>query len=62
MVFIPNLNQSPSQIHEIVCPVNAMQETGHGNATNAVSAKKISIEIEQPKGELLLAVLDILWR
>lgn len=39
MVIVPNLNQSPSQSHEIVCPVNAMQEIGHGNETNTVSEK-----------------------
>lgn len=63
MVFIPNLIQSPSQNHEIVCPVNAMQVTGHGNATNTVSERKWWIwTIKILEREFSFAVLDKSWK
>lgn len=64
MVVIPNLNQSPSQNHEIVCPVNdEMQETGHGNATDTVSGKGYGCwTIKIQEGEFLFSVLDNSWK
>lgn len=54
MVFIPNLNQTKNQNHEIICPVKTIQETNQDNQTSAVSEKIINPNCTDSKRDFLL--------